>query len=113
VLVVGCVLGLEPPSDPPAIVGVITELQNHETRGLRVLVEEQPGVYAGDKLWLAVRNASILVREAEGSWRKGSVEDLQVGALAQAWEDPEFLHLDSYPGQAVAKDIAILEPPRP
>lgn len=110
--------GLEPPDEPPLVTGTITWVGIHEGYGLRVLVEEQPGMwddYAGEKVFFhfAKDDPDILVRQADGSWRKGGTEELQVGAVANAWHDKTYIIFDTYPRQAVASHIAILEPPAP
>ena len=103
---------LEPPSEPATITGVITRVWTYEGSGSRVLIEEEPGEdWTGDKVIFAVRDASVLLRQPDLSWRRGSVQDLQLGALAQAWDDGDIV--DSYPGKAEARVVAVLRPAGP
>lgn len=104
----------EPPARNPSIVGLITEVDVGRTP-MRILIEEKPGVWngpelGGEKMHLSVTGGTaILVQQADGSWRRGRKEDLKVGASAKAWHTGGVR--DSYPQQAEAGEIAIIESP--
>lgn len=103
----------EPPGRDQTIVGVITEVDVGRTP-MRILIEENPGVWngpevAGEKIYFEVTGGTdVFVLKADGSWRRGSEEDLKVGASAKAWHTGGVR--ESYPGQAVAGEIAITKP---
>lgn len=112
-LALGCgLLGTqEPPSAVPSISGTITALHPDGGGGdaapsfPHVLIEEMPGLAGvGDKAFIGFLGASIFVRKPDGSWRRGNVLDLVVGAKAQAWVD---IMLQSYPGVGSATDVAM------
>jgi hypothetical protein len=108
----GCLFGiLEPPSKPPTITGVITQVRTDESWGLRVLVEQEPDVPTGDKVYFAVSDATVLVQKADSSWQRGGLPDLRVGALVQVWDTGYIL--DSYPQQAEASVVAVMTPTGP
>jgi hypothetical protein len=102
---------LEPSSDPPLITGTITYQEWRQDFGPRILIEEQPGVMAGEKVFFAIhQRTTILVRRTDGSWRRGDLGDLQIGALASGWS-LNTLILDSYPRQPDASHIAVVKTP--
>jgi hypothetical protein len=103
---------LEPPSRKPDIAGIITEAEARPG-GLRILIEEKPGVWArereveGAKMYLDVtRSTSILVQQPDRSWRKGRETDLRIGASVAAWTTGVIL--ETYPPLGVAAEIAVL-----
>ena len=109
VLCAACSLG--PPDEEPEITGVITNV-DRESTGLHVRIEENPDIpedgdpdIKGDKVILWVDGTSIWVQRADGSWRKGATDDLQVGRTARAWAS---YMVDTYPGRGVAESIALL-----
>lgn len=105
----------EPPLDPPEITGVImrVDLDPPRGQGLRqLLIDEDPAPGTPEtcrSAYFAVSSAAILVRQPDGSWRRGRKEDLRVGAVASGWYKKGSLALDSCPRQGEASVIAILE----
>jgi hypothetical protein len=112
VLSTACIFeGLGPPDEDPAITGVISRVETDRTP-VRILIEENPDIsmeadpeIAGDKMNLWVDGTSIWVQRADGSWRKGATDDLQVGSTARAWAHGLT---DSYPPLGYAESIALL-----
>lgn len=106
----------EPPLDPPEITGVImrVDLDPPRGQGLRqLLIDEDPAPGTPEtcrSAYFAVSSAAILIRQPDGSWRRGRKEDLRVGAVASGWYKKGSLVLDSCPRQGEASVIAILEP---
>jgi hypothetical protein len=112
VFLAGCLFGgLGPPDEEPAVTGVITNVETDRTP-IRILIEENPDIasdegwdIAGEKISLWVDGTSIWVQRADGSWRGGGTDDLQVGSTARAWAHGLT---DSYPPLGYAEDIAVL-----
>lgn len=112
VVIAACLFGVEPPSRPPTRVGVITARQDHKMFGPRILIEDKPGLPEGDKAWFAVREATILVLRDHGSWERGDTADLELGVIAEAWHNEDYLWIETYPGQGSATHV-VVHPTRP
>lgn len=103
------------PSDPivgqPTIVGNITRIEAVQN-GLRILVEEnievqtpiEPG---GRKIWFTVDERTTVFDARGAAVTRASAQDLRLGLRVEALADG--LIADSYPSQALAKTIVILE----
>ena len=98
------------------ITGVITEVDHTDT-GHWILVEADPTADCRNgpvkpecgKMYYNIRDQTDVLREA-GSNRKvaASPSNLQTGQLVRAWRTGPYA--TSYPGQARARTVVILEP---
>ena len=75
-------------------------------QGYDIFMEAQPGVDAGDKLYLKVRSDTrIWVRSSTAKLSVGSLESVSVGSAIEVWLTGVIL--ESYPAQAVADLIVV------
>ena len=95
-----------------SIRGVLTQAGERHGQSA-VLIEEdpsvsEPGDAGGAKVWLFIeRQTELMLRLQDGSLSRATEADLVVGAFAKGWFSGA---LDSYPGQAAATCIAVVEP---
>lgn len=68
------------------------------------LIEENPGVQEGDKIWVRIEQGTILRGGADGT-SPISFGDLAVGDVVDAWVDGPVA--DSYPQQGGAEAIVV------
>ena len=103
------------PSDPivgePTIVGHITRADTNQN-GFRVLVEENAEVNGplspgGSKIWFTVAERTAIFDARGPSITRASAESLRVGLRVEALADGSIL--ESYPAQAGAETIVILD----
>lgn len=103
------------PSDPivgePTIVGHITRMDTSQDR-FRVLVEENAEVQeplepGGSKIWFTVAEPTAIFDTRGASVVRASVESLRVGLRVEVLAGGVIL--DSYPQQAGAETIVILD----
>ena len=114
-LAASCVLAdaSDPCEGEPYIDGEITEL-GERSGSDRVLIEEdpdvvEPGEPGGGKVWLSLTgDTAIYIRRGEDAREEASADVLLPGRPARGWIDGGIL--DSYPGQANAACILVLEP---
>lgn len=82
---------------------------------MRILIEENPGVWngpevGGKKMSLSITGGTqIFVQRDDGSLEGGGRDDLKVGVSARAWHTGSLL--DLYPQVGTASDIVVLESP--
>ncbi len=118
VLLPGCgYLLTEPDSESPHIVGTITEVPSR-LGTYAFLIEEHPEkpagasatpFTAGDKYHVRVTEATRIERRTSaGGMRNASLEEITVGMRAEVWFVGPIL--ESYPAQATADRILILDP---
>ncbi len=111
----GCTASAELPSQtlvlpgPPDIKGQVTRLDPGNGRAVRFLVEsdseEEPRGL--DKAWIRFgRSALVYLRQGK-SWKRASVDRLKTGLQVEVWFEGPVL--ESYPVQAQAKIVAIVE----
>jgi hypothetical protein len=97
------------PADPivgePTIVGEITTLDSSGVQ-LRILVEERPEVQQGEKIWFSIGGTDVF--DARGpTVIRASRQSLRVGLEVEGLADGPIL--ESYPAQAHAQTIVILD----
>jgi hypothetical protein len=89
------------PSEPPTIVGEITDL------GARMLVEQQPEAAIGNKIFFSLMDATDVFQRAGDGLQSKTIDDLAVGQSVEVWADGAVAA--SYPGQAGAAVIVIAD----
>ncbi len=104
------------PDEPPALVGVITEVtpfepvsEDDDVVG-SVLVEEQPGVAEGRKISYTVTTETVIAGETgDGSSVEG-FDDLAPGQQVQSWVAGDVC-AESYPEQCGAAALLVVAGP--
>jgi hypothetical protein len=90
------------PDRAAEITGQITQLD-----GNRVLVEAQPGVDGGRKIWFTVEAATRLAERRGDDLQDTAPGDLAVGQRVEAWASGPMA--ESYPEQGTAEAILVLD----
>lgn len=100
-----CVSG--PPRDTPDIRGSVTSFQRTDD-GASMLVEGRvEGGTSFDKASVTVRDDTEVWRREGDKWRRGEIGDLARAKRVEAWFTGPVA--ESYPVQATARAIAVLE----
>ena len=98
------------PSDPivgePTIVGQITMVESSAAR-LRVLVEENPEVQQGSKIWFTIVEQTNVFNGRGVTTKRVSARWLEVGLKVEGLASGPIA--ESYPAQATAETIVILD----
>jgi len=104
----------------PYIIGIITALEeggltSEEGDGsFRVLIEEDPEVNSplepgGNKVWLTIKKETeVLIKDENNNVSDIGDRNLELGQIAGGWVAGEIAY--SYPAQAVAQRVVIVNP---
>ncbi|MGF1671640.1 MAG: hypothetical protein ACFCU6_14435 [Balneolaceae bacterium] len=99
----------------PIIVGVITAFEDGDDF-FRILIEEDQEVNSptepgGKKMWLTINNETeVLIKDENNNVSDIDDRNLELGLLAGGWVADGDVIAESYPSQATANRIVIVNP---